>query len=137
MSTVGPCSTISPRYMTAQRFAMVATIAKRCAVMYRGEIVEQGPTVDILRNPQHEYTRQLLAAVPEIDGPAVHAAAVPPPREAAARPVLEVRNLAKTYTMRDGLPVRAVDDVSFSLAPGEILGVVGESGSGKSTVARL
>ena len=118
--------------MISHDVGAIATVAKRCAVMYRGEIVEAGETRDILRAPQHDYTKRLLAAVPEIDAPL----AARPERESSS-PLLEVKGLAKTYATKSGGEVRAVDGVDFSVARGEVLGIVGESGSGKSTIARL
>jgi peptide/nickel transport system ATP-binding protein len=118
--------------MISHDVGAIATVAKRCAVMFRGEIVEEGATEDILRAPQHDYTKRLLAAVPEIDAPLdVRDERKPTP------PLLEVKGLAKTYATKSGGPVRAVDEVDFSVAQGEVLGIVGESGSGKSTIARL
>ncbi len=109
----------------------VATIAGRIAVMYKGEIVEQGPTAEILSAPQQPYTQQLLAALPDVNSPAT-------PREAGAgaEPLLQVRGLTKRFGSGDKLVV-ASDRLDFDLARGEVLGVVGESGSGKSTMARL
>ncbi|MBL0935116.1 MAG: ABC transporter ATP-binding protein [Rhizobiaceae bacterium] len=118
--------------MISHDVGAIATVAKRCAVMFRGEIVEEGATEDILRAPQHDYTKRLLAAVPEIDAPLAAR-----DERAPARPLLEVKGLAKTYAAKSGGEVRAVDGVDFSIAQGEVLGIVGESGSGKSTIARL
>ncbi|MCX8995819.1 ABC transporter ATP-binding protein [Rhizobiaceae bacterium BDR2-2] len=120
--------------MISHDVGAIATVAKRCAVMYRGEIVEQGLTADILAAPKHDYTKRLLDAVPEIDDePAIAAAAV----DSNAGPLLEANGLKKVYRSKSGRDFAAVDGVSFSVAPGEILGIVGESGSGKSTVARM
>jgi peptide/nickel transport system ATP-binding protein len=117
-------------------FGVVADIADRVLVLQRGIVVEQGSVADVLTNPQHDYTKALLAAVPN----GVPADGVGAP----ARPdiALEVTNLCKTYRTRSGVmgkmrEVVAVNDVSFSIARGETLGLVGESGSGKSSIARL
>ncbi len=116
--------------MISHDIGAIAAVASRCAVMYRGEIVEQGRTRDILTAPQHEYTKRLLASVPEFGDQAAVAA------KPQSAPLLEIRNIGKIYHSA-GRDIRAVDDVSFSVAEGEVLGVVGESGSGKSTLARL
>jgi peptide/nickel transport system ATP-binding protein len=113
-------------------FGVVAEIADRVAVMRLGRVVEQGTAREVLTNPQHDYTRALLAAVPGLHAPA--------PRALAEEAVLEVRALTKTYASRGLLrrrkPVRALDAVSVTLRRGSTLAVVGESGSGKSTLAR-
>jgi len=120
--------------MISHDVGAIAMVARRCAVMYRGEIVEEGETRDVLRAPQHEYTRRLLAAVPDIDGPLP----ARPAGDAAATParLLEVKALTKIYATPKG-ELRAVDAIDLDVDAGEILGIVGESGSGKSTVARL
>ncbi|KKX33102.1 ABC transporter ATP-binding protein [Rhizobium sp. LC145] len=130
--------------MISHDVGAIAKVAERCAVMYKGEIVEQGLTKDILRNPSHEYTQRLLAAVPEIDEVAgVHSLLEcedPAPFESEtspAKPLLTAVDLRKTYGLMGGGTVKAVDGVSLSVMPGEVLGIVGESGSGKSTVARM
>jgi ABC-type glutathione transport system ATPase component len=124
--------------MISHDIGAIATVAKRCAVMYKGEIVEQGLTQDILNRPQHEYTKRLLAAVPDInvtpERPAAQAAA---PEQAAPTHLLEARNLRKIYRSQSGAEVVAVNSVDLSVRTGEIFGVVGESGSGKSTLARM
>jgi peptide/nickel transport system ATP-binding protein len=114
-------------------FGVVAEIADRVAVMREGEIVETGPTRQVLAEPKHPYTQMLVAAVPSLV-----------PRQARAvgggPPVLETRELVKVYAergfFRAARRVRAVDRVSVALRRGETLGIVGESGSGKSTLAR-
>ncbi|MFD7154054.1 dipeptide ABC transporter ATP-binding protein [Kribbella sp. NPDC059898] len=96
-------------------------------VMRRGELVELGPAREVLDNPQHPYTQQLLASVPSRLEFARER-----PAPADPEPVIEVRNLRKEY---DGFV--AVDDVSFTVEAGRTLAIVGESGSGKSTTARV
>ena len=115
---------------------IVAEFADRVAVMNGGEVVETGPVAQVLRDPQHPYTRRLLAALPG-QGP------LPEPGAAAEEPLLRVRDLSKHYVIRRGLfgsatgeVFKAVEGISFDLDRGEVLGVVGESGSGKSTLAR-
>ena len=115
-------------------FGVVADIADRVVVMEKGHVVEEGTADAVLRDPQHPYTRRLIAAVPRL-------------REAenevkAGETVLEVRGLSKTYRSHAGLfgkvrVVPAVEDVSFTLHRGETLGVVGESGSGKSSMGKV
>ncbi len=112
--------------------AVVSGMADRIAVMRKGEIVETGPTAQVLTERRHAYTRALLAA-------SAHA----PDRAAASRPevLLEVEKVERTYPgrregFRRGPPVQAVDGVSFTLSEGESLGLVGESGCGKSTLTR-
>jgi len=139
---------------------VVAEIADRTVVMYRGRAVEAGPTARIFDTPAEPYTRALLAAVPRLGTmagrphpmrfPVVDRAtglAAPTPEtpdtvRAAERPVLEVRDLTTRFDIRSGLlgrvtgRVHAVERVSFSLAAGETLALVGESGCGKSTTGR-
>ncbi len=116
---------------------LVAEVADRIAVMQGGEIVEQGALAHVLDNPQHDYTRHLLAAVPHFTGgKAVRIDLAP------GAPVLDVEGLVVRFPVggrlfgRDRGAVHAVDGVDFTLAPAETLAIVGESGSGKSTTAR-
>ncbi len=114
----------------------VATVAKKCAVMKHGEIVEQGTTRDILTAPEHPYTVELLEAVPEL-GTGADGAGKPQPPAPSTSAILRVDNLCKRFDLAGGNSLDAVKNVSFALEKGEILGVVGESGSGKSTLARM
>jgi len=112
---------------------VVADIADQVLVMHRGLQVEQGTREQVLQQPRADYTRQLLAAVPNMTPPA--------PRDLPdTEPVLRVHALRKTYVSREGwATVRRTDalaNAALSLRAGETLGIVGESGSGKSTLAR-
>ncbi len=114
-------------------FGVVAEIADRVAVMSQGRVVEQGTAEAVLGNPQHPYTKQLIAAVPPLKAP--------PPRELASEPILTIEHVSKTYRTggflgRGQRVTHAVRDVSLVLPKGATLGIVGESGSGKSTLAR-
>ncbi len=114
-------------------FGVVAEIADRVAVLRYGELVEMGPTEQLLTRPQHPYTKMLMAAVPSIH---------PRHREdrSTAPMVLRAEGLTKVYSSRGFFQkdraVRAADNVTIEVRRGETLGIVGESGSGKSTVAR-
>jgi peptide/nickel transport system ATP-binding protein len=165
---------------------VVAEIADRILVMYRGRVVEQGAVLDIFTNPQHPYTKGLLACRPHLsigkarlpvvaDFMATDAAGnmvarvtgvgeeplkTAPvqlrtnsdstktfpveqnPRSTVAEPLLQVENLRVYFPIRRGFFsrttdfVRAVDEVSFTIYPGETVGLVGESGCGKTTLGR-
>jgi peptide/nickel transport system ATP-binding protein len=134
--------------------AVVAELADRVMVMRSGRVVEQGATRDVLTEPRHPYTQQLLAAIPvpasrgfrlaprtgdarPASTPA-GAERIPLPRKriVADAQALAAESISKRYGTQSDAPA-AVDDVSFTLAKGETLGIVGESGSGKSTVARI
>jgi peptide/nickel transport system ATP-binding protein len=119
--------------LITHNMGVVADLADRVAVMYNGEIVETATARDLFAAPQHEYTRKLLAAVPRLE---IVDRRLPEP-EAVVEPVVEADGLVIEYGGRFGrAPFRAVDRVSFSIAPGEVLGLVGESGSGKTTIGR-
>jgi peptide/nickel transport system ATP-binding protein len=116
-------------------FGVVADIADQVVVLRHGKVVEEGAAATVFNNPQHDYTKALLAAVPSIDPPARQ------PLDDQARAV-EVIGLDKTYVtsggwFREDRRVDAAREVNFSIFKGETLGLVGESGSGKSSVARL
>jgi peptide/nickel transport system ATP-binding protein len=95
-------------------------------VMRAGEVVETGPVEQVLRSPEHPYTRDLIAAVPDLNR-SVDKPAVPD----APEPLLRVRGAGKRYGAKTVL-----DGVDLELAPGECLMLLGESGSGKTTLAR-
>ena len=120
--------------------AVVADVADDVAVMRHGRIVERAAVREIFQRPRHEYTRELLAAVPRLDSLrqedpfAAVARESEAPAKATAEPVVAVEGLNVVY--RNGRrTVHAVHDASLTIAPGEVLGLVGESGSGKSTIA--
>ncbi|WP_026616698.1 ABC transporter ATP-binding protein [Ensifer aridi] len=110
---------------------IVRKIADRVCVMTKGKIVEAGPTAEIFANPQHAYTRHLLAAEPKGE----------PPASDASKPiVIEAKDMKVWFPIKAGLlrrvvdHVKAVDGVDLTLRAGQTLGVVGESGSGKTTL---
>ena len=120
--------------MISHDLAMVARYSHRVIVMCRGEIVEQGPTEQILRSPGQAYTRTLLGAMPR-------RRAVPAIDEAAA-PLVEVRGLVVDYEVRGGLFrlsqfKRALHGIDLAIRPREVVAVVGASGSGKTTLGRV
>ncbi len=146
---------------------VIGETTDRVAVMYRGRIVERGPTAKVLGNPDHEYTRSLVAAVPRsdvklhrfpmvtyIEGPArefepidLRSHWLGKGRRDRSKDrhetLVDLKNLSMDFLVRRSiLPrnrryFRAVDDVTIGIREGEIFGLVGESGSGKSTIARM
>ena len=110
---------------------IVRKIADKVCVMTKGEIVEAGPTETIFTDPQHPYTKHLLAAEPS---------GRPPKTEKAAETVMEARDVRVWFPIKKGFlrkvvdHVKAVDGISLELKSGQTLGVVGESGSGKTTL---
>lgn len=122
--------------------ALVGQLADQVLVLNHGDVVEQGPMEQVLRNPRHPYTRSLIDAVPAEHAkgtwlsPGRHPATLPKP--AADTPILlKASHLGKRYVGPDHQSRQVVNDVSFSLRAGRTLGIVGESGSGKTTVARM
>jgi peptide/nickel transport system ATP-binding protein len=116
-------------------FGVVADIADRVVVLRYGKVVEEGTIDAVFKNPQHDYTKALLAAVPSMHPP------VRAPLDDTRRAV-DVVGLDKTYVTPQGWfkpdrRVQAANEVTFSILKGETVGLVGESGSGKSSVARL
>jgi peptide/nickel transport system ATP-binding protein len=116
-------------------FGVVAEIADRVIVMEKGQLVEQGPALQVLTAPTHPYTQRLIAAVPRMTAKDREGVTDTPV-------VLEVQNLNMTYRSSSSFfskarIVHAVNDVSFSIRKGRTLGVVGESGSGKSSLGRV
>ena len=134
--------------------AVVAQVADRVVVMYRGNKVEEGPVAQIFEAPAHPYTQALLSAVPKLgemqgkDRPEPLKIMGQPTPETPPAPavepevLLEVKNLVTRFPVKGGLlrrtvaMVHAVEDVSFSLRAGQTLSLVGESGCGKSTTGR-
>ncbi|MBD8484312.1 ABC transporter ATP-binding protein [Frigoribacterium sp. CFBP 8759] len=145
---------------------LAAERAEKLVVMYKGRVVESGPSKEILANPQHPYTQRLVAAAPSLASQRIQSSIAPThshglaisdegaddaeliararQREEAGKKdseYISVTNLSKVYKIRQGgfktTELRAVDDVSFSIPRGTTMALVGESGSGKSTVAKL
>ncbi|NDW00554.1 ABC transporter ATP-binding protein [Salipiger sp. PrR002] len=133
--------------------AVVAQMADRVVVMFRGNKVEEGTVEEIFERPQHPYTQALLAAVPKLGE--MRGKALPEPMKLLGReqgeikpipgtdtPLLEVEGLTTRFPVKGGFfrqtvaNVHAVEDVSFTVNKGQTLSLVGESGCGKSTCGR-
>ena len=131
---------------------LAAERAEHVVVMHRGRVVESGPSLDVLQNPRHPYTRRLVEAAPSLAShriEAAHAEGIQVTSDelgvheiAADTPeILRVEHLTKIFDVRGAkgadAHIRAVDDVTFGIRRGTTTALVGESGSGKSTVANI
>ncbi|WP_022886736.1 dipeptide ABC transporter ATP-binding protein [Glaciibacter superstes] len=143
---------------------LAAERAEQLVVMYKGKVVESGPSQEILANPQHPYTQRLVSAAPSLasrriqsakhadaDDPQIYAGgstddtliarAAEREQAAPAKALISVENVTKMYKIRQqgfrSEKLLAVNDVSFGVQKGTTTALVGESGSGKSTVAKL
>ncbi|MCO4777685.1 MULTISPECIES: ABC transporter ATP-binding protein [Lentibacter] len=133
--------------------AVVAQMADRVVVMFRGKKVEEGAVEDIFERPQHNYTKALLAAVPKLGE--MRGKAYPEPMKLLGKSdqnldpikgsdevLLEVKHLTTRFPVKGGFfrrtvaNVHAVEDISFTINKGRTLSLVGESGCGKSTAGR-
>jgi len=124
-------------------FGVVAQMAQWVGVMQQGKLVEVGPSSAVLHNPQHAYTKQLLAALPENLAKPVHLQTLRQlEQETESKPLLQIRDLKVWFPIKKGVfrhtvdYVRAVDDVSLDVPQGQIVALVGESGCGKTTLGR-
>lgn len=142
---------------------VIAEIADEVLVMYKGNVVESGSVLDIFENPQHPYTKGLLACRPPLDKKLYRLPTIgdfmenadkdehqtqsespieAPPQTQSSSPLLRVNKLKTWFPLKKGLFskgqkfVKAVDDLSFEVFQGEALGLVGESGCGKTTLGR-
>ncbi|WP_242491791.1 dipeptide ABC transporter ATP-binding protein [Actinomyces minihominis] len=132
---------------------LAAERAEQLVVMHRGRVVESGPALEILQNPQHPYTQRLVAAAPSLASKRIisaHERGIQTTEEelvgagkgsTSTEEIIRVENLVKEFEVRGAKGeekiLRAVDDVTFGVRTGTTLAVVGESGSGKSTVANI
>ena len=143
---------------------LAAERAEQLVVMYKGKIVESGPSIELLKNPQHPYTKRLVAAAPSLASRRIQSSVAAPTAldanasegtrsidlvataearaeavsaAASQAPAIVVEDLTKVYKIRGQGDFTAVDQVSFSIPRGTTMALVGESGSGKSTVAKM
>jgi peptide/nickel transport system ATP-binding protein len=139
-------------FLITHDLGLAAERADTIEVMFRGMIVESGPAAEILANPQHSYTKELLRAAPSLSSTSMVESSVIPlagrHTPAPAKPLptigslLEVSDLSKVFAIRAvgrgvASEFTAVDGVTFSIPRGRTVSIVGESGSGKSTTANL
>jgi len=120
---------------------LVADFCQHILIMSGGRVEEYGSTAEVLGRPTRNYTRTLLAATPRVHS--VAAKGRRPRLPATGAPMLEFRGVSRSFAQRgqglfrDAGTVRALDDVSFTLRKGEIVGIIGASGSGKTTIANI
>ncbi|WP_111718889.1 ABC transporter ATP-binding protein [Homoserinimonas sp. OAct 916] len=126
--------------LITHNMGVVADLADRVAVMYQGKLIEQADAVTLFTHPTQDYTKRLLAAVPHVGQSALKTVDRAQNRPADwddVAPLVVADELRIEYPGRLGRPgFVAVDGISFSIRPGEVLGLVGESGSGKTTTGR-